>query len=173
LNEDYCDNCGDSNDISEQSQDWGFHTHIDARDLTIRQVGSVVRLGTYAMKQWGNAFGADTDGYNPHATDNEIEHNSNGEWRSRCGVNATPILAYFKNYQEADRQDPTDYPNTSRKATIEFRNFRATDNGILHLSRVAVARAIVDYVVEGKPVFWLLRETDLEKFLTELEVWKH
>ena len=171
--EGYCYNCESSDGVSESEQNWGFHTHIDARDLNIRQVGSVVRLGTYAMKQWSNAFGADIDTYNSHASERELERIANGEYGERPSVNATPILSYISRYHEADRQDPSEYPNTSRKATIEFRSFRATDNGLLHLSRVAVARAIVDYIAEGKPVFWLLRETDLEKFLTELEVWKH
>jgi hypothetical protein len=171
--EEYCHNCGDDGYTIEQEQNWGFHTHIDARDLTLRQVASVVRLGTYAMKQWANAFGADIDTYNSHASEQEIERNAEGDWGERPSVNATPILNYIRRYHEADRQDPADYPNTSAKATIEFRSFRATDNGVLHLSRVATARAMVDYVASGKPLFWLLRETDFEKFLTELEIWNH
>ena len=170
----FCEDCeSDLDGVRESEQNWGFHTHIDARDLTLRQVGSVVRLGTYAMKQFANAFGADQDSYNSHATEDEIERVGTGEYRQRPSVNASPILTFFSRYQEADRPDPSGRPEPSHKATIEFRSFRATDSGLLHLSRVAVARAIVDYIAEGKPVFWLLREPDLEKFLTELEVWKH
>ena len=171
--EGWCENCDSGDDVGESQQNWGFHTHIDSRDLTIRQIASVVRLGTYAMKQWENAFGADEDTYNDHASDNEIERIALGEFRQRPSVNASGILNYLARYQEADREDPNGRPTTSLKATIEFRSFRSTDNGILHLSRVAVARSIVDYVASGKPLFWLLREPDLEKFLNWLEVWKH
>ena len=169
----WCENCESGDDVGESEQNWGFHTHIDARDLTLRQVGSVVRLGTYAMKQFPNAFGADEDTYNSHATGDEIQRIGEGEFRQRPSVNASGILNYLARYQEADREDPKGRPTTSLKATVEFRSFRSTDHGILHLSRVATARAIVDYIAEGKPVFWLLRERDLEKFLTELEIWKH
>lgn len=174
LDEEYCPNCDDSHDVGETGSNWGFHTHIDSRDLNIRQVGSVVRLATYAMKQWGSAFGADTDGYNSHATEQEIERiQLEGFTHSRASVNAQGILNWLAK-PEADREDPAlSSPRVRDKATIEFRNFRATSNGILHLSRVAFARSVVDYIAEGKPVFYLLRETDLEKFLTELEIWKH
>jgi len=186
---DYCNSCGDciedqdgycydceqtSYDEDGGMENWGFHTHVDARDLNIRQIGTAVRIATYAMKKWAHVFGADEDTYNMQATDGEITALQNeGTVYGRPAINASGIIRYLNEYREADRQDPSEYPLVSQKATIEFRSFRHTDFSGLHFARVAFARAVVDYAKAGKPAFWLLRENDFGKFLDELEIGKH
>lgn len=171
LDSDYCDYCDEY--AEEQEQNWGYHVHIDGRGLNFRQVASVVRLGTYAMKQWSDAFGADQDTYNGHATDEYIADIQAGRCAWRQSVNASPIVRYLNETHESDQTGSHEYPRTASKSTIEFRSFRATPNADLVLARANFARAVVDYVKSGKPVFWLLRETDFEKFLAELELPKH
>lgn len=165
--------CGCEWDIEDKSN-WGFHTHVDARDLTIRQVASVLRLGNRILSQWEDAYGYDgyTDGWTDEQTITDLANGEGSVW-GRDRINAAPVLNYFARLSEADRQDPSDPPHPAHKATIEFRQFRYTGNPDLHGARVATARAIVDYIKAGKPTFWLLREPDFEKVLTELEIWQH
>ena len=176
----YCGDCDDTDcgcdeDYSEDLSNWGFHTHIDARDLSFREVASVVRLGTAIMRNFPAVFGADEDEYNHHHTNEEELHElaTKGEWRgSRPSVNPAGVIRYLS-LEESDRQDPDDYPSSSQKATIEFRTFRYTDSPELHSARVATARAIVDYVKSGKPLFYLIREKNFELVLEALEISKH
>lgn len=170
----WCENCGED-DLSEaEGNSIGFHTHIDARGLTLRQVGSVMRLGAHAFETWGTVFGAHQDGYNRTITEGDIENVIKGGYVARdTQINAKPIIEYLDRTHEADQTPAQSRPRPAEKATIEFRAFRATNNADLHLARVAFARAVVDYVAEGKPLFYLLRETSFEKFLEALEIGKH
>jgi len=172
-----CDetDCGCDEDYSDDLSNWGFHTHIDARDLNFRQVASVVRLGTAIMRNFPVVFGSDDDGYNHHHQNEEElqELATKGEWRGqRPSVNPAGVVRYLS-LEESDRQDPYDYPSSSQKATIEFRTFRYTDNPELHSARVATARAIVDYVKSGQPLFYLIRERNFQLVLEALEISKH
>jgi hypothetical protein len=161
---DYCE--------SEDRSSWGFHTHLDARDLTIRQVATASRLLTAFLSRFEDAFGFDY--YNTNLEESDLERVAEGKlpW-GRARVNPAPIIRYFAEYQEADREDPSGAPRASAKATIEIRQLRYTDNPRLHEARVAFCRAVLDYVAENKPVFYLIRETDLAKVCQELEIGKH
>ena len=174
--EDYCNECESANcdpydcDTSDKTS-WGLHTHVDARDLSLRNVASVMRLAGALFQRFESAFGVDH--YNSHATESDIEDMlERGSTWGRSSVNPSGVLRYL-NQHEADRSDLNETPNPHEKATIEFRQFRWTEDRHLVEARVATARAIVDYVADGKPIFWLARETDLAKALTELEIWKH
>ena len=172
-----CDDtdCGCDEDYSEDLSNWGFHTHIDARDLSFREVASVVRLGTAIMRNFPAVFGSDEDEYNHHHQNEAELHElaTNGNWSGqRPSVNPAGVVRYLS-LEESDRQDPNDYPSSSQKATIEFRTFRYTDSPELHSARVATARAIVDYVASGQPLFYLIRERNFELVLEALEINKH
>ena len=167
--------CGCDEDYSEDLSNWGFHTHIDARDLNFREVASVVRLGTAIMRNFPEVFGSDDDEYNHHHQNEEELHElaTKGDWRgSRPSVNPSGVIRYLS-LEESDRQDPYEYPSSSQKATIEFRTFRYTDDPKLHSARVATARSIVDYVKSGKPLFYLIRERNFERVLEALEINRH
>jgi hypothetical protein len=174
--ENWCSECQSENcesydcDTGDRSN-WGLHTHVDARDLTLQNVGSVMRLAGALFQRFEGAFGYDN--YNHHASEADIrEMLERGSVWGRNSVNPSGILRYFERH-EADRSEAGRTPNADEKGTIEFRQFRWTKDPELMQARVATARAIVDYVKAGKPIFWLARETDLKQVLTELEIWKH
>jgi hypothetical protein len=168
---DYCD-CDEDESYSEDYSNWGFHTHVDARDLTMRQVASVMRLATSIMSKHPEAFGVDN--YSSPARETDIALLAvRSEWHSgRPTVNPTGII-YFKTRIHESDQILEGTPRAEQKGTIEFRQFRYTANPELHRARVAFARAVVDYVAEGKPLFYLLREKSLAKSLEALEINNH
>jgi hypothetical protein len=55
-----------------------------------------------------------------------------------------------------------------RKTTIEFRQFAGTLDPQLIVARGYLCRALVEYAKASKPIYWLIRETDSKRFLTEL-----
>lgn len=175
---DWCNGCEmDGDDCGcggENLADWGFHTHLDARDLTLSQVASATRLLSVFLEQFSEELGADGDGYNNQLDHSEIESIRQGYRVSgRPRVNPNPVISYFGEHHEEDRQDPTERPNHNAKATIEIRGFRYTSDPDFHLARVAFVRAVVDYVKAGQPVYWLAREKSLEAVCEALEFSKH
>lgn len=170
-----CEDDGEDTDYCETSEsenNWGFHTHIDARDLTLRQVATATRLLTDLLQRFEGAFGEDC--YNAPLSERELSQIPEGYLPHRQStVNPRGIITYFNSYSEAERQDPRDTPRASSKATIEVRQLRFTTDPELHEARVAFCRAVVDYVKANKPVFWLARERDFDKVLAELEINKH
>lgn len=173
--DDYCENCDENREYCGcdwEENNWGFHTHIDARDLDLRRVASVMRLATLLMVRFADAFGEDN--YNSHAYIRDIdEFADSGHWSGgRTAVNPMGIVNYLHNTHESDREWEGK-PSDRQKATIEFRSFRFTGVPELHRARVAFARAVVDYVVAGKPLFYLARETNFALVLEDLEIHKH
>lgn len=165
-------NCGDDYDCScTDLSNWGMHTHVDARDLTLQNIASVMRLAGYIFQQFEDAFGIDH--YNHHAREQDIlEMLGTGQAFGRTSVNPCGALQHLKR-PECDRQEATGAPYDNQKATIEFRQFRWTPVQELAEARTATARAIVDYVKAGKPMFYLLREKNFAVVLETLEPWKH
>jgi hypothetical protein len=112
------------------------------------------------------------DGYNSHARQDDIEEIANGRVFGRFSVNPVGVINYLSR-DESDRTDSRLDPSAREKATIEFRAMRYTTNPELMKARVALARAIVDYVKDNKPTYWLLRSESLAEILEELEIYKH
>jgi hypothetical protein len=55
-----------------------------------------------------------------------------------------------------------------RKTTLEFRQFAGTLDPQLIAARGYLCRALVEYAKASKPIYWLIREIDPKRFLTEL-----
>lgn len=176
---DWCSSCRmDGDDCGcggEDLSDWGFHTHLDARDLTLSQVASATRLLSVFIERFSAELGADGDGYNEPIVEHEIDDIRTGHRVSgRPRVNPNNVIAYFAEWPDpADREDPSERPSSRHKATIEIRGFRYTTDPEFHFARVAFVRACIDYVKSGQPVFWLMREESLEAVCQQLEISRH
>ena len=149
---------------------WGGHIHVEARDLTIPQIGAVqkVYLRVYDIlgerltgRDFIVQFAEDYRNMNERERFAErmlaVNVTNVVRW---LGWNDTPVtIGEHPDYPEFQDTNPTG-PMSSRderKSTIEFRHFQSIADPDIIEARASICRAIVDYVASGSALYWLLR----------------
>jgi hypothetical protein len=162
--------------VESQHQDeyrghpYGGHIHIEARDLTPLQLALLLRMYRHAQKLFPTErfFGRSTNDYCQDVSDYDIEQTASGWQIDRMvAVNTQNVL----NFRERCETYPDRYnKNTPFKSTVEFRQFASTNDWRLTLARVAFCVALVDYVAQNRPPYWLLRTTTWQDFAKEIRM---
>lgn len=135
----------------------GGHIHIDAGELTPRQVANIMRVWDKIQEQlWfivGRTYG-EANGYADRVENYDIESVLSGNESNRCSVNPNNWLRH--------RQ------NSGIKNTIEFRQFSGTIDPELIMIRGLVCRKLVEHAERNLPLYYLLNATTPAQVLSEL-----
>lgn len=158
----------------------GGHIHIEARDLTISQIGLILKAFSRVKELTEEIWGRDYVGY---AYDPSETNQSANLSERFCAVNCTNLVRYsgfgFKTWAEdADRQSfntlsPYGKPMDSRKSTLEFRLPASTARASLIFARGALLRALVDYFANGGALYWVVNCKTERELLELLEPERH
>jgi hypothetical protein len=136
----------------------GGHIHIDAQDMTIKQIANLMRVWDRVQELLPELVGRsyqEAQGYADPLDRSDIERMERGDYPPRSCINA--INAY--NYRLSGEW---------HKNTIEFRQFSGTlDSGLIQL-RGLVARRLVEYFEKGNPPYYLMNAKDANQVLSEL-----
>lgn len=146
LDEDYIDStCGN-------------HIHINATDLTPRQIANVMRLWDKVQNLLSPVIGRSYTGYADNITEEDIAEVAQGNTVDRYkAVNTQGILYHLSNGRH-------------QKSTIEFRQFAGTVDADLIIARGFICRALVEYCQKDQPLYWLNRTTTAKELLAELGI---
>jgi len=154
----------------------GMHIHVEARDLSLNQIQTVIRLWgkLVALDHHGIWRGREANQYCKHNTENHLRHN----YDKMLQVNISNIVSIDSyadiverkfNADTIDNLDPYDVGTDTHKSTIEFRGFAPTFDPDIIQYRVDVCRQIVEYASKNFATYWLGRATTLTEFFRELE----
>lgn len=146
--------------------DNGGHIHVNAIDLTARQVSAVQRSWHYIREHLTDLIGRENpyyagDNFSVDPTELHKERNS--------AVNVCPW--YWATNKGTSQ--PLSRDNIDTKSTLEFREFASTANRSLIEARASVCRALVDYIASGQATYWLHNATSAEEVLEILQPLKH
>ena len=144
---------------------WGGHIHIEARDLTLQQVGLVQKAWLKIYRILGESF-----------TGRDFGHYCRdfSEWCERdrfderyTAVNVTNLVRYGSggfnvwaedpDRREIENMNPKGRPTDTYKTTIEFRQFASTADPQIIEYRASVCRALVDYFASGGAWYWFAK----------------
>lgn len=160
----------------------GGHIHIEARDLTIQQVGLVMKGYLKLEAIFGNSL---TGREFNHYARNFSEWDENDKLAERyCAVNATNLVRWnrygggFRTWADdpdrpAINQNPKGAPMDTWKTTLEFRQFASTARAEVIEARASMMRALVDYFAQGGAWYWLARCETKTQVLELLEPTNH
>lgn len=160
----------------------GGHIHVEARDLTIRQISTIQSLYLKLADLMPSAFGR---GFNHYAEDFEEWNQMDRLGERYCAVNATNLVRYSWNgnvpkvwADDADRRELRGMnaygaPVDTFKTTLEFRQFASTANADIIEARAMLVRSLVDYVANGGAPYWVTRCTTSAELLQVLEPYNH
>lgn len=163
------------------TETWGGHIHIEARDLNLFQVGMVQKAWLKVYQLLGEDFTGRDFGH--YCRDFE-------EWGERdrlderyCAVNVTNLVRYGSggfnvwaddpDRREIENMNPKGAPTDTMKTTIEFRHFASTASPSKIEYRASVCRAIVDYFANGGAWYWVARCETAEQLLELLQPAQH
>ena len=135
----------------------GGHIHIDAREMTTRQVSNLMKvwhtIQTYLPEVVGRTY-REAEGFADQVTDYDLKAIERDEQTGRGAVNPNNWLNHKM--------------NTAYKNTIEFRQFSGTLDSDLIMMRGILCRKLVEYCERQFSVYYLLNADSPEKILTEL-----
>lgn len=144
----------------------GGHIHIDASDLSARQVATVMRIWNKAQELLPTVVGRTENHYAELSTAEEIEAVADSDNTERYYAperyRAVNALNWF-NARHSSRENPT-------KFTLEFRQFSGELDAPLIIARGFLCRAIVEHAKSNRANLWLLGATDAVQFLRELRL---
>ena len=160
----------------------GGHIHIEARDLTIQQVGLIMKgylkiEGILGVQFTGREF--------CHYARDFSEWDETDRLGERyCAVNATNLVRWGRYSSRftawADDPDrpalntnPKGAPSDTWKTTLEFRQFASTARAEIIEARASVCRALVDYFADGGAWYWLARCQTAKEVFELLEPRNH
>lgn len=151
---------------------WAGHLHVEARDLTARQVVTALQVFNKLMSlapEWVNGW---QDSYNTDtATPERLR-----EWQSGKGFSLPRSMAVTA-YNLGNRHQPQPYEigqTPYGKTTIEFRSFRTTFDSDLIRVRGAIARAVVEYGKRNElGLYWVARCQTFAEVLEVIEFGHH
>jgi hypothetical protein len=136
----------------------GNHIHIEAKDLTTRQIANVVRLWDKVQHLLSPVIGRSYNGYADSVNEFDIAQITQGQSVDRYkAVNTQGVLWHLAN----DRHT---------KSTIEFRQFAGTVDADLIIARGFICRALVEYCQKDLPIYWVNRTTTAKELLAELGI---
>ncbi len=152
---------------------WGGHIHIEARDLTRRQILTALAVSDIVFRlapEWVIGW---EDTYNQ----NKITEKAKADFLSGVGRWGMPrdVAVSATNVAGVDLPQPYEFGDTSwGKTTLEFRLFRTTFDPELIQIRGALARAIVNYAKRNEfGLYWVARCKTFEQVLEELGFGHH
>jgi hypothetical protein len=135
----------------------GGHIHIDAQEMTPRQVANVMKAWDKIQEQlWvivGRTYG-EANGYADRVEAYDIDAVLSNNEANRCSVNPNNYLRHLR--------------NSGVKNTIEFRQFSGTIDPELIMLRGLVCRKLVEHAERNLPLYYLLNATTPAQVLSEL-----
>lgn len=147
---------------------WSGHIHVEARDLTRRQVLTALAVSDIVFKlapQWLLGW---EDTYNR----SKISDSQKAEFRAGKRYSMPRDVAVSAtNVQGLDLPQAYEVGDTSwGKTTLEFRLFRTTFDPELIQIRASLSRAIVNYAKKNEfGLYWLAKCESFEQVLEELD----
>ncbi len=140
---------------------YGGHIHTEARDLTPRQVASVMRLYNKAEALYpAEFFGRETNDYCSAIGKYAMDMTSNGcEIDRMSAINTQNYFAYRYQLQRGYINEQSKF-----KSTLEFRQFASTNDWKMTLTRVAFCIALVEFAKNNSAIYWALRSTTWQEF---------
>ena len=179
--EEFLQNCQDIEDGKRElgsawgdptGQRWSGHIHIEARDLTRRQVLTALAVSDVVFRLAPEWLLGWEDTYNR----TKVSDSQKAEFRAGkrfcmprdCAVSAT-------NVQGLDLPQPYEVGDTMwGKTTLEFRLFRTTFDPELIQIRAGLARAIVNFAKANEfGLYWIAKCQTFEEVLFELGFGHH
>lgn len=152
---------------------WGHHVHIEARDLSVSQLFSVVKLGAKASELMPDLFARDYNRYAQKTSPETFADLEAGHFAKMSEVNLYNIMQFKIRYgDEPAVYEIGDQSYVGSKSTIEFRLFNSTADAELIFARVAVCRAIVA-TAKKSGLYWALNAKTPAEFLNAIEFGKH
>jgi Putative amidoligase enzyme. len=152
---------------------WGHHVHVEARDLSISQLLSVVKLGAKASKLMPDLFGRDWNKYAKQTDADTFAEIESGHFAKMSEVNLYNIMQFKSRYgHEPAKYEIGNDGYVNSKSTIEFRLFNTTADASLIFARVAICRAIVS-TAKTSGMYWALNAKTPTQFLNAIEFGRH
>jgi hypothetical protein len=137
----------------------GGHIHIDAREMTVRQVSNLMKVWHTIQEHLPEIVGRtyrEANGFADPTTEYDLRAIENGEQTSRGAINPNNYL----NHKQ----------NSMYKNTLEFRQFSGTLDPDLIMMRGLLARKLVEYCERQFSIYYLLNAGSPDKILTELGI---
>ena len=150
----------------------GGHIHVNAPDLNARQIGTLQRVWHKIPELMPELVGRD---YNHYASDNrpEVMEGQKKITERYSAINCANWYAQSVNGEIRVLDELVSKYNTRRKWTIEFRQFDNNANPYTIEERAQICRALVDYIADNRPIYWLERAETARELLDLLEPEKH
>lgn len=143
-------------DVDEST---GGHIHIDAGEMTNRQLANVMRVWDKIQDTFPELVGrtySEAEGYADRIESDHISEAENGRAYNRPSVNITNAI----NHRTA----------THYKNTIEFRQFSGTLDAEMIMARGLLCRRLVEHAEANLPLYYILNATSPDQILRELKI---
>lgn len=154
-------------EINTEDLENGGHIHINAPDLTTAQANALQRVWTKVDELLRDELIHRAPFHYCELVErNQTEPNTTDR-------NLAVNLTNWDNHRQRAEAMNADKFSTTYKWTVEFRQFASTANPELIERRAQLCRALVDYIADNRPTYWLFRAQTAEELLSVLEVERH
>lgn len=158
-------------DINSEDLENGGHIHINAPDLTAKQGGLLQTVWFRVAELYAELIGREPNGYCELRTPAK-NYGEQFDGERMNAVNLTNV-ARFWNGEGVNDYNHNGTQDTSRKWTVEFRQFASTADPEIIERRAQLCRALVDYIISGGAPYWILRAETAEELAEVIDLANH